>query len=173
MNVASYFPVRKNLESLGAVNRTPYVAGDGHTGGTNDSFDVSLFCNEDTVSGSQGAFDTTMHVKGAARLEIPAPCRRMGDDTGVHVDRGYRWRHRVWRTCVQRIDRAVGGRNLLGSNRGEFSILSEIGILIATGSRPIKIRYRAVLTFAPKLVTKRADLALECVNLTVPAKDHA
>jgi hypothetical protein len=52
MNLASHFPVRKDLESLRAVNRTLYVAGDGHTSGTNDSVDVSLFGNEDAFSGS-------------------------------------------------------------------------------------------------------------------------
>jgi hypothetical protein len=66
MNIASHFPVRKDLESLRAVNRTPYTAGDGYTSGTNDSVDICLLCNEDDFSGSQRALNATMDVQGAA-----------------------------------------------------------------------------------------------------------
>jgi len=75
MNVTSYFPVRKDLKSLRAEDRTSHVAGDGHVGGADDSFDVSLLCNENAVSRSQRTFDATMNVQRAARLEIAAPCR--------------------------------------------------------------------------------------------------
>ena len=73
MDVTSHFPVRQDLETLPTVNRTPYVAGDGHLGGTNDSFDISLLGNEDRVPGSKRPFDPAMNMQGAARLEIAAP----------------------------------------------------------------------------------------------------
>ena len=73
MNVTSYFPVGKDLESLRAEDRTPHTAGDGHVGSADDGVDVSLLCNENGVSGSQRAFDATVNVQGAARLEIAAP----------------------------------------------------------------------------------------------------
>jgi hypothetical protein len=48
-----------------------------------------------------------------------------------------------------------------------------MGMLIVDGTRPIAIWRYAVFVLASKLVTKRADLTLKRVNLTVPAKDHA
>src|SRR5918997_4903192 len=94
----------------------------------------------------------------------------MCDDAGVHVDGWNRRRRRVWQSRVQRIDGSAGGRV---SDRGEFRILREIRMLIADGTRPTPIWHGAVVIIAPKLVTKRTDLALKRVNLTVPAKDHA
>jgi hypothetical protein len=67
----------------------------------------------------------------------------------------------------------MGRRDSIGSYRGEFRIFGEKGMLVADGTWSIAVQYRVVLIFAPKLVTKRADLPLKCVNLTVPAKDHA
>jgi hypothetical protein len=43
----------------------------------------------------------------------------------------------------------------------------------ATGAWAITILPHPVITLAAKLVTQRADLALKCINLAVPAKDHA
>jgi hypothetical protein len=66
MNLASHFPVRKDLEPFPAVDRPPYIAGNSDTRGTNDRVDVSLFCDEDSVSRSQRAFNATMYMQGAA-----------------------------------------------------------------------------------------------------------
>jgi hypothetical protein len=67
----------------------------------------------------------------------------------------------------------MGRRDPVGSDRAELRILREIGVFIADGTRPIAIWRCVVFVFASELVTKRAELALKRVNLTVPTKDHA
>src|SRR5215211_1971182 len=97
----------------------------------------------------------------------------MSDDTGQHVSCRYRRRDRISQSQVHRIDESAGSRNAVGSHRGEFWVLGEIGAFSANGSRQIVIWHRRVLILAAQLVTQRADLALKRINFAVPAKDHA
>src|SRR5215204_1414727 len=91
----------------------------------------------------------------------------------LHVDRRYRLRHRFCRPGVQRSDGAMRGRDPVSSDRAELRILRALGVLIVDGPRLITIWRYALFILACKLFTKRADLTLKRVNLTVPAKDHA
>jgi len=65
VNFTGHFPVRKNLESLGAVDGTAYFASDSHLRGANDGFDIRLFCNVNTVSGREGPLNPTVNMQGS------------------------------------------------------------------------------------------------------------